>query len=99
MKKIKCNKFLCFQKIDKSVNQVCGAMRKEGYLGCGKYFCGSHLYFCYTRDKEEIYLCKQCKERLTESKEILDDYEQIEFIKKKYENQEDKYGIHYRKRI
>lgn len=53
-----CSQDGCEELIDKGLAYCCGGLAGvEGEMGCGKYFCGSHLFFP-SRDA----LCDPCNE-------------------------------------
>ena len=40
-----CDELGCIKKIDRGLAYACGGMHDGGDQGCGKYFCGKHLFF------------------------------------------------------
>jgi hypothetical protein len=57
----KCDEPGCDADIDRGLSYVCGGMHGGDGVGCGKYFCGKHLFYGSPDDCRETYqLCKKC---------------------------------------
>lgn len=57
-----CDEKGCRARIDRGLAYVCGGMHDGGEQGCGRYFCGRHLFIgrgsqlcaaCYDRQPKE----------------------------------------------
>lgn len=55
----KCDKPGCDKDIDRGLGYVCGGMHDGGDIGCGKYFCGNHLYVMCVPQQA----CAMCRDR------------------------------------
>jgi hypothetical protein len=60
-----CDEEGCNERIDRGIAYVCGGMHDGGNHGCGRYFCGEHLYFVNRPEKvraneESGQLCGEC---------------------------------------
>lgn len=65
-----CDEMNCKKEIDRGLGCVCGDMHGGGDYGCGKYFCGQHLFL----GPEQ--LCKKCLDNfIKENPDWLDDKE------------------------
>lgn len=53
----KCDEPGCGRDIDRGLAYVCGGMHDGDEHGCGKYFCGDHLYIAETQ------LCRPCSDQ------------------------------------
>lgn len=65
-----CSNVTCGQAINKGMDYYCGGL--EGFYdgsapGCGRYFCGTHLYYCFdNRENLNMTLCAECEEKWME---------------------------------
>lgn len=58
-----CDEDGCSERIDRGVAHACGGMHDGGEVGCGGYFCGSHLYVaCPPPDGRTSFLCARCSD-------------------------------------
>lgn len=53
-----CDHPKCSEEINRGLGYVCGGMPYGGDVGCGLYFCETHL--CYS-NKAEAVLCARCR--------------------------------------
>lgn len=58
----KCDAQDCAKDIDRGLGCVCGNMHGGGDHGCGKYFCGQHLFLGAPEQ-----LCAECNKRYWET--------------------------------
>ena len=54
----------CETQIDRGLAYVCGGMHDGGDYGCGRYFCGEHMYWSPRRGER----CARCN-RLTKAEQ------------------------------
>ncbi len=54
-----CEQPECNAKIDRGLSYLCGGLG-IGEYGCGRCFCGKHLYFHSFRDGHDGMVCKRC---------------------------------------
>jgi len=54
-----CDEDGCAEQIDCGLAYVCGGMHDGGDHGCGRYFCGTHLFYAYPPDRRG-QLCNAC---------------------------------------
>ena len=55
-----CDATDCKAKIDRGLAYVCGNMHGGDGIGCGKYFCTSHLICAEMKDGSNNQLCAEC---------------------------------------
>lgn len=60
-----CDEPGCDTPIDRGLSFVCGGMHGGGEAGCGRYFCGKHL-FCVGGEGQ---LCKACRDAQPDDEE------------------------------
>lgn len=65
-----CDEDGCEAHIDRGLAYVCGGMHDGGEWGCGRYFCGDHLFFggptqlcpsCMEHHETDEWTATQCK--------------------------------------
>lgn len=59
-----CDLDNCDAQIDRGLAYCCGNMHDGGEYGCGRYFCGSHLFFT-----EHGQLCGECSDKYPDEEE------------------------------
>lgn len=69
-----CNEDGCDQAIDRGLAYVCGGMHGGDGVGCGGYFCGTHLEHrprpnARRSESQWVQVCSRCAEELPEEDE------------------------------
>lgn len=57
-----CDEDGCEARIDRGLAYVCGGMHDGGEHGCGRYFCGEHLFIALSDVHGQ--LCARCRDRI-----------------------------------
>lgn len=68
-----CDEPGCRKKIDRGLSYVCGSMHGGDGIGCGEYFCGTHLICAETTDGRYVSLCGRCYEIAEHEGALTDD--------------------------
>lgn len=70
----RCDKRGCKAKIHRGLAYVCGSMHGGDGIGCGGYFCTSHMTIqTVTGDNQSVQLCAACVKLNLKEHAILDD--------------------------